>query len=43
VAPAHITDAAKVITAKFKNLRRVLKEWQKKNSPASIWQLLMSS
>ena len=27
-APNHITDAAKIITAKFKNLRRVLKEWQ---------------
>jgi len=26
-APNHITDAAKIITAKFKNLRRVLKEW----------------
>lgn len=28
VAPQHISDAAKVITAKFKNLRRVLREWQ---------------
>lgn len=27
-APEHITDAAKIITAKFKNLRKVLKEWQ---------------
>jgi hypothetical protein len=27
-APPHITDAAKIITAKFKNMRRVLKEWQ---------------
>lgn len=27
-APHHISDVAKIITAKFKNLRRVLKEWQ---------------
>jgi len=38
VSPIHITDAAKAITAKFKNLRRVLKEWQK-ISLVSKWQL----
>jgi hypothetical protein len=27
-APNHVTDPAKIITAKFKNLRRTLKEWQ---------------
>jgi hypothetical protein len=26
VAPPHITDAAKIVTAKFKNLRKVLKD-----------------
>jgi len=27
-APSHITDPAKVITAKFKNLRKCLKVWK---------------
>lgn len=26
-APEHITDAAKILTAKFKNLRVALKSW----------------
>ena len=30
LAPHYITDSAKVITTKFKNLRRELKLWQKK-------------
>lgn len=29
VAPQHINDAAKLISTKFKNLRRTLKEWQR--------------
>lgn len=29
VAPNHLTDAAKIITAKFKNLRNTLKVWQR--------------
>ena len=36
VSPIHITDAAKAITAKFKNLRRVLKEWQKNLSSLKV-------
>jgi hypothetical protein len=28
-APPHITDMAKLITAKFKNLRKVLKAWSR--------------
>jgi hypothetical protein len=27
VAPQHISDPAKILTAKFKNMRRALKEW----------------
>ena len=27
-APAQTTDVAKIITAKFYNLRKVLREWQ---------------
>jgi len=32
----HENDAAKIITAKFKNLRRVLKEWQRNLSSLKI-------
>jgi hypothetical protein len=31
-APSHITDAAKTLTAKFKNLRVALKAWEGKLS-----------
>lgn len=27
--PLNVTDEAKIITAKFKNLRKVLKDWQR--------------
>jgi len=31
-APSHISDAAKIVTAKFKNLRKSLKDWSKQLS-----------
>jgi hypothetical protein len=36
VAPVYIIDVAKVITAKSKNLRRVLKDWQKNLSSLKL-------
>lgn len=39
-APAHIADAAKALSAKFKNLRSALKVW--KNSLSSLKQIIIN-